>query len=57
MSFRPLGGYFGFPMEKLPEDPHLGLDFDYEYACKYMGEQMSLIIQSWVIDYTGKIFS
>jgi hypothetical protein len=57
MSFRPLDGFIDFPQNAQPEDPHMGLTFDYEFAGKRMGDQVSLLIHSWVIDYQGNIFS
>ena len=57
MSLRPLGGYIDFPLNTLPEDPHLGLTYDYEFAGKPMGEQLELLIHSWVIDDPGNIYS
>lgn len=57
MTLRPLHGYNDFPANEKPEDPHLGLNFDYEFAGKRMGEQVSLLIHSWIIDYRGNIFS
>lgn len=57
MSFLPLGGFKDFPENQQPEDPHLGLEFDYEFAGERMGSQVSLLIHSWIIDYQGNIFS
>lgn len=57
MSFKPLGGYLDLPSENMLEDSHMGVDFGYEYARDLMGDQMSLVIHSWVIDYLGTIFS
>lgn len=57
MSFRPLDGYIDFPLNKIPEDPHMGLSFDYEFAGKRKGEQVSLLIHSWIIDHRGNVFS
>lgn len=57
MSFRPLDGFIDFPLNDIPEDPHMGIEFDYEFAEKRLGEQLSLLIHSWVIDYQGKIYS
>ena len=57
MSFRPLDGFIDFPLNDIPEDPHMGLDFDYEFAGKKLGEQLSLLVHSWGIDYQGKIYS
>lgn len=57
MNYKPLGGYFDLPCDKAPENPHLGLTFDYEFAGKPMGEQLSLLIHSWIIDHPGNIFS
>lgn len=57
MRIRPLNGYSDFPENETPEDPHLGLSFDYEFAGERMGEQLSLLVHSWIIDYQGKVFS
>lgn len=57
MSFRPLNGYLDVPAEDKPEDPHMGLSFDYEFAGKRLGEQVSLLIHSWIVDASGKIYS
>ena len=57
MSFRPLDGFIDFPLNDIPEDPHMGLEFDYEFAGKKLGEQLSLLIHTWVVDYEGKIYS
>lgn len=50
-------GFIELPSNEKPEDPHLGLSFDYEFSGKRMGEQVSLHIHSWIIDYQGKVFS
>ncbi|MEP6262881.1 MAG: hypothetical protein ABJ092_14990 [Gillisia sp.] len=57
MSFRPLDGFFDFPISEILEDPHMGLEFDYEFAGKRLGDQLTLLIHSWVIDFQGKIYS
>jgi hypothetical protein len=57
MSFRPLDGFIDFPENAQPEDPYMGLTFDYEFAGKRLGDQVSLLIHSWIIDYQGNIFS
>ncbi len=57
MSFRPLYGFIDFPENVKPEDLHLGLTFDYEFAGKRTGELVCLLIHSWVIDFQGNIFS
>jgi len=57
MSFRPLDGFIDFPENAQPEDPYMELTFDYEFAGKRMGDQISLLIHSWIIDYQGNIFS
>jgi len=57
MSFRPLDGFIDFPGNTLPEDLDMDFKFDYEFAGKRMGDQVSLIIHSWVVDYQGNIFS
>jgi hypothetical protein len=49
MSFRPLDGFLDFPENTQPEDLYMGLTFDYEFAGKRMGDQVSLLIHSWVI--------
>ncbi len=57
MSFRPLDGFINFPEKDLPEELDMGFTFDYEFAGKRMGDQVSLLVHSWIIDYQGKIFS
>lgn len=57
MAYRPLEGYIDFPAGILPEDPHIALCFDYEFAGKRMGEEVSLLIHSWVIDHMNNIFT
>lgn len=57
MNFKPLYGYIDFPFNEKPGDHHLGLSFDYEYAGKRMGEQVSLLIHSWIIDHRGNVYS
>lgn len=34
MDYRAHGGYIDLPSDKVPEDPHLDLAFDYEFAGK-----------------------
>jgi len=53
MSFRPLDGFIDFPVNTLPEDLDMGLKFDYEFAGKKMGDQVSLII-SWYMNIVLK---
>ncbi len=43
MSFRPLYGFIDFPENVKPEDLHLGLTFDYEFAGKRTGELVCLL--------------
>ena len=57
MSFIPLNGYIEFPLNEIPEDPHMGLSFDYEFAGKRTGDMVSLLIHSWIIDHRGNVFS
>lgn len=57
MSFNPLSGYIDFPQNEAPEDPHMGINFDYEFAGKRTGEMVSLLIHSWIIDHQGKVYS
>ena len=57
MGFSPLDGYMNIPLITKPEDPHMGIRFDYEFSKKRMGDQICLFIHSWIIDHRGSIFS
>jgi hypothetical protein len=52
-----MGGYINHPANEIIEDPHHGVEYDYEYAGEKVGEQLSLLIHSWIIDYEGKVYS
>lgn len=57
MNYRPHEGHIDFPEGKTLEDPHLDINFSYEFAKKSMGDQLFLLVHSWIIDYQGNIFS